>query len=87
MKVALKELLVRLIPQKITISGTTTTTGALSIPAQYQDRSMYGLLCTSHTSLVFRRDKQYITVMWQAGTGDTLIPRASTAVTVTAWLI
>lgn len=74
-------------PQKVTFSGTTTSTGALAIPTQYRGKTLAGLYCTNLVSLVYRRDDNYLTVMWQGGSGDTLIPRANTSVTISAYIM
>ena len=71
---------------EIVITGTTTSTGALTIPEAHRSKNFISFICTSASSLVYRRDETYLTVMYQ-GTNDTLVPRANTNVTVVALAI
>ncbi len=70
--------------RQITISGTTSVSGAIQIPTAYQSKPLFGLHTSGLASLVYRRDAQYLTVMQQNSSYE-LIPRANTAVSITAW--
>ena len=43
-----------------TISGTTTQSGALLIPSQYQSKPILEVYCNPGTALVYRRDTAYL---------------------------
>lgn len=70
--------------RQITISGTTSVSGAIQIPTAYQSKPLLGLYISGSASLVYRRDTQYLTVM-QQDSSYRLIPRANAAVSITAW--
>lgn len=46
----------------VTISGTTTSTGALEIPEVYRAKPWVGFYCSSGVALVYRRDYAYFMV-------------------------
>lgn len=83
-----KKLFIKLIPEKVTITGTTSVSGAISIPAEYQSKTLYGLSSSGEEALlVYRRGTLYLTVMSQTGSGYTLVPYASQNVTITGFAL
>ena len=67
----------------VTISGTTTSTGAIEVPTEHRTKVFVTAVMTSQSGFVFRRDISYFTVM----SNDLNSAVANTAVTFTAYFL
>lgn len=67
----------------VTISGTTTSSGAIDVPVSYRNMLFVSATMTSQAGFVFRRDSSYFTVM----NNDLNSAIANTAVTFTAYFL
>lgn len=75
------------IPRKVSITGTTSASGALQIPSAYQTKPLFGAYREgSPSTMIYRRDAAYLMVM-NASNGNTFTAYANQNVTINAWTI
>ena len=90
MKMKLKQALIKILgslPRQVTITGTTTSSGALLIPSAYQNKPLMGMFRNgAPATMIYRRDASYLMV-GAIGSGWTFAPYANQDVTITAWTI
>lgn len=65
-----------------TVTGTTTSSGALAIPNELKSKPLIDLHYDSANGLVFRRDNDYLTCL-----ALSLQPFSNTSVSITVWYL